>query len=277
MPRRYRGFSRVDVMASARSAERAHNVVGPLAASSAAIVVPHDPAPTTATVPRPMAGAYGHPAADDDEAAPYTGPVTVGTTAAQPGDRVGGGPLLGRQAVLVPVKAFADAKRRLGDALSDDERRALVRRMAERVVAAGSPLPVAVVCDDTEVADWARRQGALVVWEPGRGLNGAVEEGVDRLATMGVESVVVAHGDLPRATGLGSIGDFDGVTLVPDRQGDGTNVIALPTQSGFRFSYGPGSFERHQSECTRLGLPMRVLRVADLALDVDWPADLRWT
>ena len=184
--------------------------------------------------------------------------------------------MLGRRAVLVPVKAFADAKRRLGDALSEDDRRALVRRLAERVVAAGSPLPVAVVCDDTEVADWARRQGALVVWEPGRGLNGAVQEGVDRLASMGVESVVVAHGDLPRATGLADVGDFDGITLVPDRHGDGTNVIALPSRCGFRFSYGPGSFERHRSECRRLGVPVRVLALPDLAIDVDWPADLRW-
>jgi len=203
--------------------------------------------------------------------------VTVGRTAAQPADGVGGSPLLGRRAVLVPVKAFADAKRRLGEALSDDERQALVRRMAERVVAAGSPLPVAVVCDDTEVADWARRQGALVVWEPGRGLNGAVQVGVDRLATMGVESVVVAHGDLPRASGLAALGDFDGVTLVPDHQGDGTNVIVLPSRCGFRFSYGPGSFERHRSECERLQVPVRVLALPDLALDVDWPADLQWT
>jgi 2-phospho-L-lactate/phosphoenolpyruvate guanylyltransferase len=187
--------------------------------------------------------------------------------------------MLGRRAVLVPVKAFADAKRRLGDVLSDADRQALVRRMAERVVAAGAPLPVAVVCDDTEVADWARRQGALVVWEPGRGLNGAVQEGVERLADIGVERVVVAHGDLPRAAGLADVADVDGpdgITLIPDRRGDGTNVIAIPARCGFRFSYGPGSFQRHRAEGDRLGLPVRVLRSPDLALDVDWPADLRW-
>ncbi len=39
---------------------------------------------------------------------------------------------LGDHAVLVPVKAFAHAKRRLTVALCDDDRRALVRRMAER-------------------------------------------------------------------------------------------------------------------------------------------------
>ena len=45
--------------------------------------------------------------------------------------------LLGRRAVLVPVKSFALAKRRLDAALGDEERRALVRRMAEHVVSGG--------------------------------------------------------------------------------------------------------------------------------------------
>lgn len=181
---------------------------------------------------------------------------------------------LGDRVVLVPVKAFADAKRRLGVALGDDARRELVRQMAARVLDAARPLPVAVVCDDPEVADWARAKGALVVWEPGRGLNGAVEAGVAHLASMGVERVVVAHGDLPRASGLADLGGFDGVTMVSDRHGDGTNVIELPSRCGFRFSYGPGSFVRHRAECERLGLPVRVLSLPSLAFDVDVPDDL---
>jgi 2-phospho-L-lactate guanylyltransferase len=184
------------------------------------------------------------------------------------------GSALGERAVLVPVKAFADAKRRLGSALGDTERMLLARRMAEHVLQAAAPLPVAVVCDDGAVADWAREQGALVVWEPGRGLNGAVEAGISRLASMGVHTAIVAHGDLPLATGLADLGPFDGVTLVPDRHGNGTNVVQLPASSGFRFSYGPGSFERHRTESERLGLPLRVLHLPSLAYDVDWPADL---
>jgi 2-phospho-L-lactate guanylyltransferase len=181
---------------------------------------------------------------------------------------------IGARAVLVPVKAFDQAKQRLGAVLSDGEREALVRRMAEGVLRAAAPLPVAVVCDDSEVARWARDHGALVVWEPGRGLNGAVEAGVEQLARMGALRVVVVHSDLPDASGLASLGGFEGVTLVPDHRGDGTNVIELPARSGFHFSYGPGSFARHHAECQRLGLAVRVLHVASLAHDVDWPSDL---
>jgi 2-phospho-L-lactate guanylyltransferase len=203
--------------------------------------------------------------------------VTVGAATARPVTGASpGARLLGPAAVLVPIKAFAEAKRRLEPALDDAERLALVHQMAERVVAAAAPLPVAVVCDDNEVATWARRHGALVIWEPGRGLNGAVEEGVARLARMGVEQVTVAHGDLPRASGIGSIEAFDGVTLVPDRHGDGTNVIRLPARSGFRFSYGPGSFSRHRAECARLGVASRIVSAPDLTWDVDVAADLVW-
>lgn len=214
----------------------------------------------------------GTAAAPATAAPPAAGAAPAGTAPAG----TAAASLLGPRAVLVPVKAFAEAKQRLGAALPDGDRRALVRRMAERVVAAAAPLPVAVVCDDTEVADWARHHGALVVWEPGRGLNGAVEAGVARLASMGVASVTVAHGDLPRAVGLGTLPPFDGITLVPDHRDNGTNVVHLPTRCGFRFSYGPGSFARHRAECDRLGLPLRVLRAPALTHDVDWPADLRW-
>ena len=182
---------------------------------------------------------------------------------------------LGSDVVLIPVKAFHQAKRRLGSALSDPERIRLVRSMASQVVAACTPLPVAVVCDDDEVARWASALGATVMWEPGQGLNGAVRAGVERLARTGVERVTVAHGDLPRAHGLGVLPPFEGVTLVPDRRDDGTNVLRLPAASDFRFAYGPGSFRAHRAEATRLGLPVRILRDPDLAYDVDWPADVR--
>ncbi len=182
---------------------------------------------------------------------------------------------LGPEVVLIPVKAFRQAKRRLGSTLSDPDRIRLVRSMASQVVAACTPLPVAVVCDDDEVAQWASALGATVMWEPGQGLNGAVRAGVARLARTGVEWVIVAHGDLPRAHGLGVLPPFEGITLVPDRRDDGTNVLRLPAASDFRFAYGPGSFRAHRAEATRLDLPVRVLRDPDLAYDVDWPADVR--
>ncbi len=177
-------------------------------------------------------------------------------------------------AVLVPVKAFRDAKGRLAEALGPAERSALARSMATTVAKAASPLPLWIVCDDEDVATWAETVGASVLWKPGRGLNGAVNEGVADLAAREVDRVIVAHADLPHALDLTWVGDGGGVTLVPDRHDDGTNVAAVPATSGFVFAYGPGSFSRHQAEAHRLGLDLRVVREPRLGWDVDLPADL---
>jgi 2-phospho-L-lactate guanylyltransferase len=67
---------------------------------------------------------------------------------------------------------------------------------------------------------------------------------------------------------------FPGVTIVPDRRRDGTNVIAVPPSAGFVFSYGSGSFARHLDEARRLDLPVRVVHSSPLAWDVDVPDDL---
>jgi len=179
-------------------------------------------------------------------------------------------------AVVVPVKAFRAAKLRLAPALDAAARATLARQMADVVLAAAAPLPVVVVCDDDEVRAWAHEAGAAVVWCPGRGLNGAVADGVAWLRDREVTMAVVAHADLPLATSLAWAVQFPGVTLVPDRRREGTNVVAVPTDAGFRFAYGPGSFLRHQAEATRLGLPIRLVEDPALGWDVDVPGDLAW-
>jgi 2-phospho-L-lactate guanylyltransferase len=120
--------------------------------------------------------------------------------------------------VIIPVKAFAHAKRRLAGVLDDEARAELARSMAVTVVQAAGELPVAVVCDDPAVRSWAREVDVEVVWTPGLGLNGAVEAGVAHLAASGIEQAIVAHADLPLAVDLGWVADFDGVSLVPDRR-----------------------------------------------------------
>jgi 2-phospho-L-lactate guanylyltransferase len=99
---------------------------------------------------------------------------------------------------------------------------------------------------------------------------------VAALRADGVTVAVVAHADLPLATRLDWVADFPGVTLVPDRRLDGTNVVAVPTDAGFTFAYGPGSFARHRAEAQACGLPARIVRDDRLAWDVDLPADLAW-
>lgn len=180
----------------------------------------------------------------------------------------------GSVTVVVPVKDFSLAKVRLAAELDPAERHALARRMATVVVRAAAPLPVCVVCDSEDVRAWAQHEGARVIWTPGLGLNGAVQAGVTTLAAEGVATAIVAHSDLPLAVSLEWVGAEPGVTIVPDRRLDGTNVIAVPADAGFAFAYGAGSFAAHQAEAARLGLPLRVVTDTRLGWDVDVPGDL---
>src|SRR3546814_5310192 len=103
--------------------------------------------------------------------------------------------------------------------------------MAARVLRAAGTLPTSVVCDDDEVAAWAQRHGAEVIWTPGLGLNGAVDAAVEQLAAGGVHQVIAAHADLPLATDLAWLADFPDVTLV--RSEEHTSEL----QSLMRISY----------------------------------------
>ena len=148
--------------------------------------------------------------------------------------------------MIVPVKAFAHAKQRLAPQLSQSERADLARSMATHVISVAAPFEVFVVCDDSEVASWAKGLGTEVVICHEVGLNPAVAQGVKHLKHLGFRQAIVAHGDLPLASGFTQFIDEEScVGIAPDRWENGTNVLSVPTECNFEFSYGPGSFYRH--------------------------------
>jgi 2-phospho-L-lactate guanylyltransferase len=180
-------------------------------------------------------------------------------------------------AVVIPIRSFDAGKSRLGARLDPARRADLLRAMAENVVAAAGPMPVAVVSDAKEVRRWAATLGLTVLDDPGT-LDLAAAAGVGWAAAAGFGRVVVAHADLPLATSLAPVA-VDGlrpvVTAVPCHRDDGTPVLSLPVAaSGFVFSYGPGSFRRHAAAARAAGLAFRVRRDGRLGRDVDDPEDL---
>lgn len=177
-------------------------------------------------------------------------------------------------AVLIPVKSFDSAKDRLAASMGPAERNRLARSMATAVVRAADPLPCFVVCDDPYVAEWAVGAGARVIWRPVFGLNPVVSAAAHHLASIDFNRIIIAHGDLPFASDLSWVDEGSGVTIVTDRRGDGTNVMALPTDAGFRFAYGPGSAAAHRAEAERVGLACRLVSDDLLGWDIDTPEDL---
>ncbi len=184
--------------------------------------------------------------------------------------------------LVIPVKSFSRAKMRLTKQLDDGARAALAQKMAENVVQAAGTFQVMIASDGEETAKWAETLGLEIIDCEGLDLNASIEKAAQFLASQH-SGVIVAHGDLPKAStksflAVLNAGNKQQMVIVPDRHLLGTNVLYVPlkggAEKGFTFQYGPGSFEKHQMEAERLGLGCLVLKEADLMLDIDTPEDL---
>ena len=107
---------------------------------------------------------------------------------------------LQRGAVVLPIKGFGDAKGRLEPVLSAENRASLAAFTAGGVLEAAEGVDTFVVCDNDEVAQWARERGALVVRQHKAGLNGAVTNGVDTAIQTRLGAHCTQRFAIPRST-----------------------------------------------------------------------------
>jgi 2-phospho-L-lactate guanylyltransferase len=178
--------------------------------------------------------------------------------------------------IVVPLRSFTLGKARLADVLSESEREALARSMAESVVNAAGARPVVIVSSAAEVVAWARERGVDVVDDPGS-LDAAATAGRNWAIDRGLLRYAVVHADLPLASSLDVVlgdGGAPIAVIVPDHRDDGNPVLSLPTAVSFTFAYGPGSAARHTAEAERHSLTVRIVRDPALAFDVDIADDL---
>src|SRR5690606_36085005 len=64
------------------------------------------------------------------------------------------------------------------------------------------------------------------------------------------------------------------VVIATDEHRDGTNAMLVRPPGIIRYSYGPGSFQRHLADAKAQDATVRVYESARLALDIDMPDDL---
>ena len=64
------------------------------------------------------------------------------------------------------------------------------------------------------------------------------------------------------------------MTLVPSRDGDGTNAMLFDPLDALAPSFGPGSFARHLAQAAARGIACRTLPLPGIGLDIDEPDDL---
>jgi 2-phospho-L-lactate guanylyltransferase len=189
-----------------------------------------------------------------------------------------------RTAAILPVKHFAQAKRRLGASIDGPLRDELARAMVGDVLVALSETAsierTIVVTRELSVATAARDLGALVVNDTAEASqSAAVSLGVTRALADGFERVLCIPGDCPaldpaELNSLLDAPDPPRVTIIPDRHGTGTNGLLLRPPDAIAPSFGPDSCERHRALAARAGAIHRIERPSSLLLDIDTGADL---
>ncbi|MGH2912303.1 MAG: hypothetical protein ACRDJ3_07480, partial [Solirubrobacteraceae bacterium] len=68
--------------------------------------------------------------------------------------------------------------------------------------------------------------------------------------------------------------EIEGVVIVPDRHGSGTNGLLLTPPDAISPSFGPDSRKRHERLAHNAGAGQRIERPASLLLDIDTGEDL---
>jgi len=186
--------------------------------------------------------------------------------------------------VVVLVKDFGSAKQRLGPALDPSERSALARTNATRAIrAAAAGDRVLVVAGSDEVATLAAELGAEVLVEPRQeGQNVAAQRGIAHATGAGAESVLLLSSDLPLVTKQ-SVEDLLGaanavaqpaVIAVPAIGRGGTNALYLNPPHAIGLHFGDDSLASFRREAQAKGVRFVIYRSAEMALDLDEPADL---
>jgi 2-phospho-L-lactate/phosphoenolpyruvate guanylyltransferase len=185
---------------------------------------------------------------------------------------------------VLPVKRFAEAKRRLATGIDDERREALVAAMLEdsleAITAARTIERTIVVTGDPRAQEIVAASSAEVLPDPAdEGHVTAALAGIARAEVDGADCVVLLPGDCPLLdpkeldrllTGVPA--SF--VAVVPDRHGTGTNALVLSPPGAIRPAFGEGSRARHVDAAHEGDIPFAVEDLPSLALDLDTPADV---
>jgi 2-phospho-L-lactate guanylyltransferase len=186
---------------------------------------------------------------------------------------------------IVPVKPFDEGKSRLAGLLSPDERRALNRSFLQRTLDLAAEFPGAastiVVSRSDEVLAAAARCGVTALREAaGADLNAALAQATRRAREDGASGILILPTDIPLADAAvirGIVADVKPPTIivVPDRSGQGTNLLFQTPPVMEHYCFGPESQRGHRDAAARLGIEIVVRNHPAVTLDIDTPDDFR--
>ena len=184
---------------------------------------------------------------------------------------------------LVPVKELSDSKQRLASVLEPAEREDLMLAMLRDVLAAIQGVSLfhgVLLVSRSQKAKALARDFVNDVFRESTGSDHsqAVTEGNRYLEQRyGVKSSLAISSDVPRITVQDIhqlIDGHDRVTLVPNASGEGTNAVLTSPPNAIDYHFGPGSLLKHIASAESGGISPLILRLSNLAHDIDDPQDL---
>lgn len=190
------------------------------------------------------------------------------------------------KAILIPVKEFHQAKKRLAPHFSNADRAALAEAMCEdffNVVASTRCADrIFVISKEPRALSRARKLGWETIVEPSQtSESDSVDAGSRYCAERGIRALLRLPIDLPLVEPDDIEAVFEqleaapSVVIVPSSDGTGTNALLRSPAVLFPSRFGPNSFPRHLAEAKESGARTRVYRNPRLELDIDELADLR--
>lgn len=188
--------------------------------------------------------------------------------------------------IIVPVKDTSQSKQRLGELLSQDQRRRLAHVMLEDVLEAIAPLrdrtPCVLVTVDPFAIACADRYGMRTIDDGAHdGHTGAVDGGRHRLTTEGARGMLTMPGDIPLLTSAEITGVLDahersrGFTIVPAGDKKGSNAVACSPPLAVPLRFGDNSYYPHLEAARKAGIEPVVKEFPGIATDVDTPEDVQ--
>ncbi len=188
--------------------------------------------------------------------------------------------------VIIPVKPLNQAKTRLSQVLSPEQRHQLAEMMLRHVLSVVQQVPqlmgTLVISRDNKALAIARDYGARTVQESGAPeLNNALMRATQFVARWKASAVLILPADLPLLapediTSIIQMGKRDStVVMATDAHQDGTNAMLIRPPGLIGYAYGTGSFHRHRQMAQDAGAEVRLYHSERLSLDIDMPDDLQ--
>jgi 2-phospho-L-lactate guanylyltransferase len=190
------------------------------------------------------------------------------------------------KAILVPVKSFAESKKRLAPHYSAADRAALAAALCEdffpKLAQVRGIDRVFVISQEPRALEAAKKHGWETITETEQiSESHSVDVASHLCAAQGMQKLLRLPIDLPLAEPrdieeiFREIPEGPAAVLMPSRDGTGTNALLRSPPTLFPSHFGPNSFALHLDEAEKCGARVKILRNARIGLDIDEIEDLR--